>query len=167
LELIQKVVAGDWGCTECGANNFARRQDCYKCAAPRFTTPLFSALESPQVCSTQHHCFQPSKALKFAVHNTTVFSPRKPSNSQYTRLSGVPRFPISRSANSYFPLNGTICMGKNSCVADFTLRLQRFSAQRHSAWRRVYRAFIACPMQAPFIRMVDGTCQALKTVQPL
>lgn len=26
---------GDWGCTECGAVNFARRTDCYKCSAPK------------------------------------------------------------------------------------------------------------------------------------
>ena len=31
----QDVLRGDWICKKCKINNFARRQDCYKCKAPR------------------------------------------------------------------------------------------------------------------------------------
>lgn len=29
------VAAGDWPCPSCGANNFARRTECFRCAEPR------------------------------------------------------------------------------------------------------------------------------------
>ncbi len=29
------TTAGDWGCSECGTSNFARRGKCFKCGRPR------------------------------------------------------------------------------------------------------------------------------------
>jgi hypothetical protein len=31
----ESVAAGDWPCPSCGANNFARRTECFRCAEPR------------------------------------------------------------------------------------------------------------------------------------
>ncbi len=31
----QTVKPGDWECGDCGGNNFARRNECFKCRAPR------------------------------------------------------------------------------------------------------------------------------------
>ncbi len=30
-----EVRAGDWACSKCGTNNFARRDECFKCRTPK------------------------------------------------------------------------------------------------------------------------------------
>jgi len=51
--------------------------------------------------------------------------PLQVTNTVYTPLSGVPQFPISRSANSDSPLERhDLFWETHSCVADFALRLK-------------------------------------------
>ena len=51
FRFVKHGCAGDWTCAECGGSNFARRNTCFKCEAPRYifwaptpTWAIFSAL---------------------------------------------------------------------------------------------------------------------------
>ena len=75
---VKHGCAGDWTCAECGGSNFARRNTCFKCDAPRYTLSpdinlLCTLLVTPMAKSRVAHFEEAYRVLQSvqSVSNTS------------------------------------------------------------------------------------------------